>query len=211
MKNGLLTLVALLLGGIGTTQAQTVVEYIHTDALGSVVAVTDANRNVLERREYEPYGAQLTPAVHDGPGYTGHVQDTATGLVQMHQRYYDPSLGRFLSVDPVSADPNNGALFNRYMYAANNPYRFFDPDGRCTGSRIENSGGTCKSTGGHTTMSTSAVPEASQGSVQQFNASAPSSSGSGGSGRNWFTGQGSLTDFEALTDAVIPPLLNSPE
>ena len=47
------------------------------------------------------------------------------------QRYYDPIIGRFLSVDPVLADPSSGADFNRYWYANNNPYRFTDPDGRC--------------------------------------------------------------------------------
>jgi RHS repeat-associated protein len=49
------------------------------------------------------------------------------------QRYYDPQIGRFLSVDPVTTN------FNRYNYANNNPYRFSDPDGRdaCpTGTRI---------------------------------------------------------------------------
>lgn len=49
----------------------------------------------------------------------------------MQQRYYDPIAGRFLSVDPVSADPNSGANFNRYWYANNNPYKYTDPDGRC--------------------------------------------------------------------------------
>lgn len=48
----------------------------------------------------------------------------------MQQRYYDPSLGRFLSVDPVTANPNTGTNFNRYWYANNNPYKFTDPDGR---------------------------------------------------------------------------------
>ncbi|MGO1073689.1 hypothetical protein [Lysobacter sp. CA199] len=37
---------------------------------------------------------------------------------------------RFVSGDPVQANPNNGANFNRYHYANNNPYRFTDPDGR---------------------------------------------------------------------------------
>lgn len=37
---------------------------------------------------------------------------------------------RFVSVDPVQANPNNGQNFNRYYYANNNPYRFTDPDGR---------------------------------------------------------------------------------
>lgn len=37
---------------------------------------------------------------------------------------------RFLSPDPVPADPNTGKNFNRYSYANNNPYTFVDPDGR---------------------------------------------------------------------------------
>jgi RHS repeat-associated protein len=107
------------------------VRYIHTDALGSVVAVSDETGNVIERREYEPFGAQLTPAIADGPGYTGHVQDAATGLTYMQQRYYDSEIGRFLSVDPVSAHGGDQRHFNRYAYAYNSPYKFRDPDGRC--------------------------------------------------------------------------------
>ncbi|HEY4581907.1 MAG TPA: RHS repeat-associated core domain-containing protein [Lysobacter sp.] len=67
---------------------------------------------------------------YQGIGYTGHVMDAATGLTYMQQRYYDPSIGRFLSVDPVTADGNTGDNFNRYWYANNNPYKFTDPDGR---------------------------------------------------------------------------------
>lgn len=48
----------------------------------------------------------------------------------MQQRYYDPGIGRFLSVDPVTADAAGGTNFNRYWYANNNPYAFTDPDGR---------------------------------------------------------------------------------
>lgn len=111
--------------------AQTTVKYVHTDALGSVVAMTDASGAVVEAtREYEPYGQQLSPAMQDGPGYTGHVQDAATGLTYMQQRYYDPSIGRFLSVDPVTAQGGDMRHFNRYAYAYSNPYKFTDPDGR---------------------------------------------------------------------------------
>lgn len=125
-KGWLLCALLLPLPALG----QTVVEYIHTDALGSVVAVTDASGNVVERREYEPYGAQLVPALQDGPGYTGHVQDAATGLVYMQQRYYDPVIGMMLSVDPVAALSDPTFQFHRYRYASSSPYRFFDPDGR---------------------------------------------------------------------------------
>jgi RHS repeat-associated protein len=123
--------------GMGSVQAQTV-EYIHTDALGTPVAVTDVNRNVIERSEYEPYGALLNRPISDGPGYTGHVMDAATGLTYMQQRYYDPQIGRFLSVDPVTADGNTGGNFNRYWYANNNPLTNTDPDGRkCHKGKVE--------------------------------------------------------------------------
>jgi RHS repeat-associated protein len=158
MSGRIAGIVFWLVAAVATSaQAQTV-EYLHTDALGSVVAVTDANRNVIERREYEPYGSQLTPAVSNGPGYTGHVQDAATGLVYMQQRYYDAQIGRFLSGDPVTPDGNTGDHFNRYRYAANNPYKFTDPDGRCEariGTRICDVYGKPQTTGtsGHDTAS----------------------------------------------------------
>jgi YD repeat-containing protein len=41
-----------------------------------------------------------------------------------------PAHARFLSVDPVPANPHAGAHFNRFHYAANNPFRYTDPDGR---------------------------------------------------------------------------------
>lgn len=86
---------------------------------------------MIERSEYEPFGDALAPSVpEDGVGFTGHLLDTATGLNYMQQRYYDPSVRRFLSIDPVTANSGNGANFNRYWYANNNPYRFTDPDGR---------------------------------------------------------------------------------
>lgn len=53
---------------------------VHTDALGSVVAESDANGNVIKRYDYEPDEAVVGGQVEDGPGYTGHVSDVATGL-----------------------------------------------------------------------------------------------------------------------------------
>jgi RHS repeat-associated protein len=104
--------------------------YQHTDALGSPVVVTNGPHSVLERNEYEPYGQVLAGGYADRPGFTGHVKDAQTGMNYMQQRYYDPMIGRFLSTDPVTALSNPVGMFNRYDYAADNPYRFADPDGR---------------------------------------------------------------------------------
>lgn len=102
----------------------------HTDALGSPVAETNGSRTVLSRAEYEPYGQVLSGGIADRPGFTGHVADAQTGLDYMQQRYYDPLIGRFLSVDPVMAYSNPVGAFNRYWYGNDNPYKFTDPDGR---------------------------------------------------------------------------------
>ena len=86
--------------------------------------------NAVTRTRYEPYGNTAAGSVPRELGFTGHVNDAETGLVQMQQRYYDPLAGRFLSLDPVTTDANTGGMFNRYVYGNNNPYRFTDPDGR---------------------------------------------------------------------------------
>jgi RHS repeat-associated protein len=106
------------------------VKYQHVDALGTPIAVTNAAKATIETGEYEPYGRLVNRPLFDGPGYTGHVEDAATGLTYMQQRYYDPLLGVFLSVDPVTAYGGDTRYFNRYWYAAGNPYKFTDPDGR---------------------------------------------------------------------------------
>ena len=103
--------------------------YIHTDGLGSPVARTNQQGQVISRTRYEPYGATAagaTPTI----GFTGHVNDPDTGLIYMQQRYYDPYAGRFLSTDPVLTDAKTGGAFNRYVYANNSPYTHIDPDGR---------------------------------------------------------------------------------
>jgi hypothetical protein len=56
----------------------------------------------------------------------------------MQQRYYEPLLGRFLSVDPVTVDAQLGGNFNRYWYANNSPYLYVDPDGRETRIVVNN-------------------------------------------------------------------------
>jgi RHS repeat-associated protein len=111
------------------------VTYIYTDGLGSPVARTDGAGNVISRTRYEPYG-YVASGVQPTIGFTGHVNDVDTGLTYMQQRYYDPVAARFLSIDPVLTDVNTGESFNRYDYAANNPFKYIDPDGRQIGKVV---------------------------------------------------------------------------
>ena len=47
----------------------------------------------------------------------------------MNGRAYDPDLGRFMSVDPFVAMPENGQSLNPYSYVMNNPLKYTDPSG----------------------------------------------------------------------------------
>ena len=111
---------------------QTLSRY-HNDALGSPIAATGPTGNLLWRESYRPYGERLDNQAAGATNpiwYTGKRQDPETGLVYMGARYYNPALGRFLSMDPVGPDENNLHSLNRYAYANNNPYKFTDPDGQ---------------------------------------------------------------------------------
>lgn len=112
--------------------AATQTVYVHTDALGSPVAQTDATRALVGTTTYLPYGGRYGSAGmggDPGPGYANHYDD-ATGLIYMRARYYDPALHRFISTDPTGVDTATGINFNRYAYALNSPFGYIDPDGR---------------------------------------------------------------------------------
>ena len=115
------------------SHAAPVTRFIHNDALGSPIAATDQNGDVIWKEEYRPFGERIikdSKTDDQKRWFTGHVQDKDTGLVYMGARFYDPSIGRFLSPDPVGFSQSVPALFNRYAYANNNPYKYVDPDGR---------------------------------------------------------------------------------
>jgi RHS repeat-associated protein len=121
--------------------------YYHSDALGSPIAATNANGDLLWREELAPYGSRLLHQSREsdcGSGscvplvtlwdekqwFTGKLEETSNGIQYFGARWYEPELGRFLSVDPVTFREDNIFTFNRYAYANNNPYKFTDPDGR---------------------------------------------------------------------------------
>jgi len=120
-----------------TTPVQGQTIFYHSDHLGSASVLVDAGGQVVARHRYHPFGenqAQAGVPTADY-SYTGKELDSAIGLYYYGARYYDPVVGRFISVDPLYfeqpekelADPQ---MLNLYAYARNNPVQNVDPDGR---------------------------------------------------------------------------------
>ena len=129
------SLVALVLGSPSTARAQggpEVVVYFHTDAVGSVRMVTDANGVVVEHYDYLPFG-EPWPARSTGQEtrrYTGQEQDLESGLNYFGARYYASLNGRFMRPDdPGYMNLVDPRTWNLYTYGYNNPLRFIDPSG----------------------------------------------------------------------------------
>jgi RHS repeat-associated protein len=102
------------------------------DAQANVIAVADANTNLVTTYAYTPYGRLL--GVSGGQsdpfrfvGSQGVMQDLPD-LYFMRARYYSANAALFLSVDPVK---NIGPTWrpSAYGYAAANPMTFVDPHG----------------------------------------------------------------------------------
>jgi RHS repeat-associated protein/uncharacterized repeat protein (TIGR01451 family) len=108
--------------------------FYHYDALGSIVALTDAAGKPQAAYAYDPWGNPLLN-ISDSVGtknklrFTGEELDPGTGLYYLRARYYDPSVGRFLSRDPLSRTPSNELSQSAYLYARNSPLYFIDPSG----------------------------------------------------------------------------------
>ncbi|WP_108246747.1 RHS repeat-associated core domain-containing protein [Muricauda brasiliensis] len=114
--------------------------YLHRDYLGSILAITDADGDVKEERQFGAWGkvdqfldsGGGTTFGHNallGRGFTGHEHFFEIGLIHMNGRMYDPQLGRFLSPDNNIQDPFNTQNYNRYGYVLNNPLMYTDPSG----------------------------------------------------------------------------------
>jgi RHS repeat-associated protein len=68
--------------------------------------------------------------------FPGQYHDAETDLFENWNRYYDPSIGRYLQPEPMLANPEfsvrmakTGMSAPVFAYAGNNPVAFVDPDG----------------------------------------------------------------------------------
>jgi RHS repeat-associated protein len=102
------------------------ITYLVADLLGSTRGTVSSTGALTATTAYDAWGnpetsAGLTAATPFG--YTGGYTDP-TGLIYLINRYYSPSLGQFISVDPDLAD-----TLQPYAYAGDNPVSETDPNG----------------------------------------------------------------------------------
>ncbi len=100
-----------------------VLTYLHADRQGSIIATTDSTGTVTNKSKYSPFGENAP--VGTTFGFTGQRYDAETGLYYYKNRYYSPTLNRFLQTDPIGY----GAGLNVYAYAGNDPINATDPLG----------------------------------------------------------------------------------
>jgi RHS repeat-associated protein len=108
--------------------------FYHSNAHGDIIALTDASGQKVASYEYDAWGnvlkAEEADQVKDNPyRYAGYQFDHETGLYYLIARYYNPSHGVFLSMDPDPGDDDDILTQNGYTYANNNPVMLVDPDG----------------------------------------------------------------------------------
>ena len=129
--------------------------FIFSDHLGTPFAYRQSGTNRVFYTPYNPWGELLARHPGGSPSYgdsglqnsgfqlppdslfptapiglSGHLYDYRSGLVYMHNRFYHPRLGHFLTPDFRVPDIYDPSTFTEpYAYAAGNPVIFFDPNG----------------------------------------------------------------------------------
>jgi len=116
--------------------------YYHTDHQGSITHLSNENGEIVESFTYDnSYGTitshEQTEETYNPYCYTGREFDmndapstgdgNALGVLYYYRaRYYDPTVGRFISQDPIEFLSRD---FNWYRYVSNNPVNWTDPSG----------------------------------------------------------------------------------
>ena len=116
-----------------------------------VVGLTDAKGVKIAEYTYDPWGKVIKVKGAEGEGeddeedgetddgediaklnpyrYAGYRYDDETKLYYLQTRYYNPTLGRFISQDKWDGETDQPASQNKYVYAYNNPVNYIDPTG----------------------------------------------------------------------------------
>lgn len=104
---------------------------------GDVTEIYVESGQVVGRYSYTAFGECTVEIDEQGIAtknpirYRGYCYDEETGLYYLKSRYYDPEIGRFITIDSISylnAESING--LNLYAYCGNNPVMRTDATGK---------------------------------------------------------------------------------
>ncbi len=95
------------------------------DHLGTPQKIIDSSGRVVWAAIYYTFGNIKTNVkkIENNLRFPGQYYDVETGFHYNYQRYYDPTAGRYLSIDPIEYE---GKDFTLYSYAKNNPITYID-------------------------------------------------------------------------------------
>ena len=105
--------------------------YYLYNAHGDVIGLTDSQGNIVNSYEYDAWGNILnqTETIDNPLKYAGQYYDEELQMYYLRARYYDPSIGRFTSIDAIEGKISQPLDMNQYVYCRNNPIRYSDPTG----------------------------------------------------------------------------------
>ncbi|PWJ57017.1 RHS repeat-associated protein [Dyadobacter jejuensis] len=111
-------------------------DYYLKDHLGNVRLVFSEKGDILQQTDYYPFGLEIDrnspvqiPAARNAINrynFLGKETQVATGYIDLQARFYDPTVGRFMQIDPVTDTQEDQST---YQYGWNNPILRSDPNG----------------------------------------------------------------------------------
>jgi len=103
--------------------------YYAMDLPNNVAGLIDSSNTLVNHYMYTPFGTleDSSVSVPNSLRFGARQFDSETGLYYNRARYYDPTLGRFISEDPIGL----AGGINKYVYAGNDPINRLDPTGAC--------------------------------------------------------------------------------
>lgn len=107
--------------------------YYVTDMHGNVVQLLDESGNVTKTYEYDSFGNEVKPEKKDENPYRycGEYYDKETEEVYLRARYYESSVGRFITRDTYTGESDEPLSLHLYTYCANDGVNAWDPSGHC--------------------------------------------------------------------------------
>lgn len=112
--------------------------YYRKNLQGDVTHILDEHGGVVAKYNYDAWGNHEIEFEVNGVGtlnpirYRGYYYDNETGFYYLKSRYYDPEVGRFISMDSIDhLHPEKVNGLNLFAYCYNNPIMYVDPTGDC--------------------------------------------------------------------------------